>query len=66
MPKPKTKKSVKKRFKVTKNGKVLMSRAGRGHLLSKKSAKKRRKLRKKQVAAPQDAKKLKRMLGGGS
>lgn len=63
MPKPKTNKSVKKRIKVTKNGKVLLNRAGRGHLLSKKSAKRRRKLRKKKVAFKADADRLKQMLG---
>lgn len=63
MPKPKTNKAVKKRVKVTKNGKVLLNRAGRGHLLSKKSAKRRRKLRKKKVAAPMDAIRIKKMLG---
>ena len=63
MPKPKTNKAVKKRVKVTKNGKVLMSRAGKGHLLSKKSSKRRRKLRKKLVACKQDATRLKKMLG---
>jgi large subunit ribosomal protein L35 len=63
MPKPKTKKSVKKRVKVTKTGKVMFHRAGKGHLLSKKSAKRRRKLRKKKVAHHADAERLKKMLG---
>jgi large subunit ribosomal protein L35 len=63
MPKPKTNKGVKKRVKVTKNGKVLLNRAGKGHLLSKKSAKRRRKLRKKKLAAVPDAIRLKKMLG---
>src|SRR5207302_9401920 len=63
MPKPKTNKSVKKRIKVTKTGKVLLNRAGKGHLLSKKSAKRRRQLRKKRVAFKADATRLKKMLG---
>ncbi len=63
MPKAKTNKAVKKRVKVTKTGKVLLNRAGRGHLLSKKSAKRRRKLRKKKLASPADAVRLKKMLG---
>ena len=63
MPKAKTNKGIKKRVKVTKNGKVLLNRAGRGHLLSKKSAKRRRKLRKKKVASYADAVRLKKMLG---
>ena len=63
MPKHKTNKAVKKRVKVTKNGKVLLNRAGKGHLLSKKSAKRRRQMRKKRVAFKADAIKLKKMLG---
>ena len=63
MPKHKTNKAVKKRVKVTKNGKVLLNRAGKGHLLSKKSAKRRRKLRKKKLASPADAERIKKMLG---
>jgi len=63
MPKAKTNKAVKKRVKVTKTGKVLLNRAGRGHLLSKKSSKRRRHMRKKKVASPADAVRLKKMLG---
>jgi|GEM_PF-1403959 len=48
MPKLKTKKSVKKRMKVTKNGKVKMSKAGRRHLMACKNGKRRRHLRKKE------------------
>ena len=40
----KTKKSVAKRFKVTARGKVLRMRAGKRHLLSTKSPKRRRSL----------------------
>jgi large subunit ribosomal protein L35 len=46
MPKPisrsKTKKAVSKRFKVTGTGKVLRSRASKRHLMSAKSAKRKR------------------------
>lgn len=45
MPKQKTKKAVSKRMRVTKNGKVLRRHMGTGHLLSAKSAKRRRKLK---------------------
>jgi large subunit ribosomal protein L35 len=48
MPKPiarsKTRKSVAKRFKVTARGKVLRTRASRRHLLSTKTAKRKRRL----------------------
>jgi large subunit ribosomal protein L35 len=45
----KTHKGVKKRFKVTANGKVLHKRCGSSHLNSHKSGKKIRRLRKKAV-----------------
>ena len=46
MPKLKTKKAVKKRFKLTKNGKVKMNKAGRRHLMATKNGKRLRNLRK--------------------
>ena len=48
MPKPiarsKTKKAVRKRFKITARGKVLRSQSSRRHLLSSKSGKRKRQL----------------------
>jgi len=44
MPKQKTHKGLSKRVKVTANGKVKHKRAGRGHLMSSKNAKRRRRL----------------------
>jgi len=44
MPKQKTHKGLSKRVKVTKNGKVKHKRAGRGHLMGSKNAKRRRRL----------------------
>ena len=44
--KPKTRKALAKRFKLTKSGKVKRQKAGRGHLMSHKSGKRRRHLRK--------------------
>jgi large subunit ribosomal protein L35 len=50
MPKPisrsKTKKAVRKRFKITATGKVLRSQSSRRHLMSSKSAKRKRHLSK--------------------
>ena len=46
MPKMKTNKSVKSRFKVTATGKLKRTRPGRRHILTKKPAKRKRKLRK--------------------
>jgi large subunit ribosomal protein L35 len=40
----KTRKSVAKRFKITAGGKILRSRSSRRHLLSTKSAKRKRRL----------------------
>ncbi len=63
MPKLKTNKSAAKRFRVTKNGKLKHSRAGRGHLLSGKSRKRKRQLRKRKIATPADSARLQRLLG---
>jgi large subunit ribosomal protein L35 len=57
MPKLKTKKALAKRVKVTKKKKVLRSKAGRRHLLSSKSRKRKRNLRRK-VKVPATEKKL--------
>lgn len=44
MPKQKTHKGLRKRVTVTATGKIKHKRAGSGHLMSHKSAKRRRKL----------------------
>jgi large subunit ribosomal protein L35 len=49
MPKQKTHKGMLKRFKVTAKGKVKCRSAGRGHILSSKSPKRKRHLRKDTV-----------------
>lgn len=49
MPKQKTHKGAKKRFKVTGNGKVMRQKCGRRHLLSHKRAKRKRQLRRPRV-----------------
>ena len=45
----KTKKSVAKRFKITGKGKIIHYGAGGSHLLSKKSSKRKRRIKKAQV-----------------
>lgn len=45
MPKLKTRKAIAKRFKLTKGGKIKRSHAYRGHILSKKSRRRKRGLR---------------------
>ncbi|MDD3725789.1 MAG: 50S ribosomal protein L35 [Candidatus Ratteibacteria bacterium] len=63
MPKLKTKKSVAKRFKITGTGKVMHYGAGGSHLLSKKSAKRKRRIKKVAVLNNTgDAKTVKRLL----
>ncbi len=47
MPKIKTKKAMKKRFRITKNGKVLANKSLRRHMLTDRSPKKKRQLRNK-------------------
>jgi large subunit ribosomal protein L35 len=46
MPKLKTKKAIAKRFKITGTGKVLRYGSGGAHLLSKKSSKRKRRIKK--------------------
>jgi large subunit ribosomal protein L35 len=65
MPKMKTNKSVAKRFKITGKGKVKRGQAFKSHILTKKTAKRKRNLRKAVIAAKGDEKRVKRMLVGG-
>ena len=65
MPKQKTHKATKKRFKVTAAGKVLRRRAMKSHLLSKKSAKRKRRFRKDHELHSSNTREVKRLLGGG-
>ncbi len=58
----KTRKSIKKRFKITKTGKVLRRAIGQDHNLAKKSGKSRRNSRKWVKLAKVDAKKIKKLL----
>lgn len=64
MPKMKTNKSVKSRFKVTGTGKLKRTKPGRRHILTKKSSKRKRRLRKMTLVPECLQKKFKKMLGG--
>ena len=64
MPKIKTNRSIAKRFKVTKSGKVKRNRANSSHLLSGKKASRRRKLRKSALIKGKQAITYRRLLGG--
>ncbi len=65
MPKLKTKKSAAKRFKITKRGKIIRWKAGRRHLLSKKSRKKKLLLKQTDTVAGVDVKKIKYLMPYG-
>ncbi|MEM7233003.1 MAG: 50S ribosomal protein L35 [Planctomycetota bacterium] len=65
MPKMKTHKGTKKRFRVTKNGRIKRRQAGTSHLMSCKSPKRLRNLRKQKVCESCDEKRLATLLHGG-
>jgi len=65
MPKMKTSKGAKKRFKVTGAGKLLRRHGMRSHNLEKKSSKRRRGFRKAYGVAGSDVKAVKKLLRGG-
>jgi large subunit ribosomal protein L35 len=56
--KHKTKKAVAKRFRLTKKGKLKYMKANRGHLLSSKSRKRKRQLRRGGVVSDADHKRI--------
>jgi len=63
MPKMKTHKGAKKRFTVTASGKVRRLKAFKSHILTKKSSKRKRNLRRSTtVATNGEAKNLKRLI----
>ncbi|MEO0226142.1 MAG: 50S ribosomal protein L35 [candidate division WOR-3 bacterium] len=62
MPKLKTKRTLMKRVKLTKSGKILARRSGKGHLLTGKSQKRKRRLRKTTTYDKMVARRLKSML----
>ena len=62
MPKHKTHKGAAKRFKLTASGKIRRKKAFKSHILEKKSAKRKRSLRKKENVSPADKKMVKRLI----
>lgn len=62
MPKLKTKKGLAKRFKITKKGKVKRRRAGLGHLLAKKSRRRKRQLKRAGLVSQSDRDTIKTLL----
>ncbi len=63
MPKLKTRKSAKKRFKITATGKILRKRAAHSHMQRKKSTRRKMELSKPTTVSGADKKRVKRMLG---
>jgi len=62
MPKMKTRKSASKRLRVTANGKVKYKKQGLRHILTKKSTKNKRNLRKAGVLSDAEQKRVKKLL----
>jgi large subunit ribosomal protein L35 len=62
MPKMKSNRGAAKRFKKTGTGKFKRSKAYKAHILTKKSASRKRKLRKGAIVAKADKKRIERML----
>ncbi len=63
MPKMKTNRGAAKRFKKTGSGNLKRKKAYTSHILTKKSTKRKRKLRQQTGIAPSDMNRVKRMLG---
>lgn len=62
MPKMKTRKSAAKRLRVTKNGKVKYKKQGLRHILTKKSTKTKRNLRKAGILSDSEQKRVQKLL----
>jgi large subunit ribosomal protein L35 len=65
MPKMKTNKQAKRRFKITGTGKVMRAKGGKSHLRRRKSKRTRRMFDKMFEVAKQDEKRIKRLLPYG-
>ncbi len=64
MPKMKSNRAAKKRFRLTSSGKVKRSHAYAGHQFKSKSSDQKRRLRKGALVAKVDQKRVKRMILG--
>ena len=62
MPKIKTHSGAKKRFNLSKNGKPMRGHAYKSHILTKKNTKRKRNLRKVEVADTTNVKQIKRLV----
>ncbi len=62
MPKMKTHRGAAKRFKRTAKGKIVRSKQGRRHILTKKTTKRKRQMRKRVVLNATNEKRFKQLL----
>jgi large subunit ribosomal protein L35 len=62
MPKIKTHRGAAKRFRVSKNGKIKRSKAYKSHILTKKTSKRKRHLRKATYISNADQKRVKKLI----
>ena len=62
MPKMKTHRGAAKRFKKTSKGKIKRAKAYKSHILTKKSAKRKRNLRKAAIVSKGDEKRIKKVI----
>lgn len=62
MPKMKTNRAAAKRFKVTGSGKIVRARANKSHILTKKSAQRKRRLRQTTLVDAINVKAVRKML----
>lgn len=64
MPKLKSNRGARKRFRVTAKGKFIRNHANKSHILTKKTRKRKRNLRKSAVVSPANHDQVRRLLGG--
>ena len=62
MPKMKTKRAAAKRFKVTGTGKLVRNKANKSHILTKKTTKRKRNLRKQTLVDATNVKTMKKIM----
>jgi len=62
MPKIKTNRGAAKRFKTTGSGKIVRNKAFSSHILTKKTTKRKRNLRKSAIVDPTNVKQLSRLI----
>ncbi len=62
MPKMKTRRGAAKRFKITGSGKIKRNKANKSHILTKKTPKRKRRLRKGTILTKVEVKRVKKMI----